>query len=55
MSDEMRILIAYNGSDHACAALDDMRRAGLPGEGQALIVSVADVLYQFKKEKTYNG
>jgi nucleotide-binding universal stress UspA family protein len=44
MNDKMRILIAYDGSDHARAALDDMRRAGLPGEGQALIVSVADVL-----------
>lgn len=44
MNDKMRILIAYDGSDHARAALDDMRRAGLPGEGQALIVAVADVL-----------
>jgi nucleotide-binding universal stress UspA family protein len=44
MSDKMRVLIAYDGSDHARAALDDMRRAGLPGEGQALTVSVADVL-----------
>jgi len=44
MNDKMRILIAYDGSDHARAALVDMRHAGLPGEGQALIVSVADVL-----------
>lgn len=44
MNDKMRILIAFDGSDHARVALDDMRRAGLPGEGQALIVSVADFL-----------
>ncbi|HEY9402085.1 MAG TPA: universal stress protein [Pyrinomonadaceae bacterium] len=44
MNDKMRILIAYDGSDQARAALDDMRRAGLPAEGRALIVSVADVL-----------
>jgi len=44
MNDRMRILIAYDGSDHARAALDDLRRAGLPREGEALIVSVADVL-----------
>lgn len=40
----MRILIAYDGSDHARAALDDLRRAGLPRECEALVVSVGDVL-----------
>jgi nucleotide-binding universal stress UspA family protein len=44
MNDKMRILIAYDGSDHARAALGGLRRAGLPREGEALIVSVADVL-----------
>ncbi len=37
-------MIAYDGSEHARAALDDLRRAGLPREGEAVIVSVGDVL-----------
>ena len=40
----MRILIGYDGSGSADAALDDLRRAGLPPEGEALVVSVGDVL-----------
>ncbi|HEX7315460.1 MAG TPA: universal stress protein [Pyrinomonadaceae bacterium] len=44
MKDGMRILIAYDGSAHADAALSDLRRAGLPREAEALIVSVADGL-----------
>jgi nucleotide-binding universal stress UspA family protein len=44
MNDKLRILIAYDGSDHARAALDELRRAGLPREGEALVVSVGDVL-----------
>lgn len=39
----MKLLIAYDGSESAQAALDDLRRAGLPGEAQALVVSVAEV------------
>jgi len=41
---KMRILIAYDGSESADAALDDLRRAGLPREAEALIVSVSDGL-----------
>ena len=37
----MKILIANDGSIHANAAIDDMRRAGLPLEADALILSVA--------------
>ncbi|MDQ3686245.1 MAG: hypothetical protein M3430_11700, partial [Acidobacteriota bacterium] len=44
MNDKMRILIAYDGSDHARVALDDLRRAGLPRVGEALVVSAGDVL-----------
>src|SRR5688500_6707213 len=40
----MRVLIAYDGSGHADAAVDDLRRAGLPREAEALLVSVADGL-----------
>jgi nucleotide-binding universal stress UspA family protein len=37
----MRILIAYDGSTYADAAIDDLRRAGLPRQTEALVVSVA--------------
>lgn len=40
----MRVLIAYDGSTYSDAALEDMLRAGLPGETTALVVSVADAL-----------
>src|SRR5688572_20121747 len=39
----MRILIGYDGSEGADAALIDLQRAGLPDEAEALIVAVADV------------
>lgn len=44
MKDGMRVLIAHDGSAHADAALADLRRAGLPREAEALLVSVADGL-----------
>src|ERR1043166_6391214 len=40
----MKILIGYDGSQSADAALVDLQRAGLPDEAEALIVSVADVM-----------
>ena len=43
MSGKMKILIAYDGSDCASAALTDLRRAGLPQEVDAIVLSVADV------------
>ena len=39
----MRLLIGYDGSESAAAALADLRRAGLPRDAEALILSVADV------------
>ncbi len=39
----MRILIGYDGSGSADAALDDLRRAGLPRGGEVLVVSVEDM------------
>jgi nucleotide-binding universal stress UspA family protein len=39
----MKILLGYDGSESADAALHDLKRAGLPDEAEALIVSVADV------------
>ncbi len=39
----MKILIAYDGSDCAESALDDLTHAGLPRKGEALVVTVAEV------------
>lgn len=43
MNTRMKILIAYDGSPCADAALDGLRRAGLPREAEAVVLSVADV------------
>jgi nucleotide-binding universal stress UspA family protein len=40
----MKVLIGYDGSPSADAALLDLRRAGLPDDTEALVVSVADVM-----------
>lgn len=40
----MKVLIGYDGSASAASALADLRRAGLPREGEALVVSVGEVL-----------
>ncbi|HZS06825.1 MAG TPA: universal stress protein [Blastocatellia bacterium] len=42
MKDRMKILIAYNGSENADAALDDLGRAGLPRRAEVLVLSVYD-------------
>ena len=44
MNERKKVLIAYDGSAYADAALDDLRRAGLPREAEALIVTVSDGL-----------
>jgi hypothetical protein len=36
MSEPMKLLIAYDGSRYADAALDDWRRAGLPRRAEAV-------------------
>ena len=43
MSERMKILIGYDGSDCADSALDDLTRAGLPEIAEAHILSVARV------------
>ena len=43
MSEQMKILLAYDGSDCANAALEDLQRAGLPRVAEVLIMSVAEV------------
>lgn len=39
----MKILVGYDGSDCAEAALDDLKAAGLPSEAEAHVISVAEV------------
>ena len=39
----MKLLIAYDGSECADSALDDLTHAGLPEKGEALVMSVAEV------------
>jgi nucleotide-binding universal stress UspA family protein len=39
----MKLLIGYDGSTFADAAIDDLLRAGLPADTHALVLSVADV------------
>jgi nucleotide-binding universal stress UspA family protein len=42
MKERMRILIGYDGSECADAAIDDLRRAGLPSEVTAVVLSVIE-------------
>jgi nucleotide-binding universal stress UspA family protein len=44
MDERMKVMIAYDGSAYADAALEDLRRAGLPREAEALIVSIGEGL-----------
>ena len=39
----MKLLIAYDGSEGSDIAIDELRRAGLPAEAEALVASVAEV------------
>ncbi|MEW6131234.1 MAG: universal stress protein [Acidobacteriota bacterium] len=43
MSERMKILLAYDGSACADHAIEDMQRAGLPAEADALVVAVEEV------------
>ena len=40
----MNIVIAYDGSEQAQGAIDDLRRAGMPRSANTLVVSVAETL-----------
>src|SRR5262245_19375885 len=42
MKDRMKILLAYDGSECADAAVDDLNRAGLPGDVRLTVLSVAE-------------
>lgn len=43
MSEKMRILVAYDGSDCAEAAIKDLERAGLSQSADSIVLTVADV------------
>jgi len=43
MNIKMKVLIGYDGSGCADAALDDLQRAGLPREAEAVVLSVTEV------------
>lgn len=42
MIDKMRILIAYDGSDYANAAIEELRFAGLPAEAEVVVLTATD-------------
>jgi nucleotide-binding universal stress UspA family protein len=50
LEEKMKVLVAYDGSKCADAAIDDLQRAGLPREGEALVVCVADESWPMSKE-----
>lgn len=43
MSDTMKVLVAYDGSACADAALDDLKRAGFPLGVEAVVISVTEI------------
>jgi nucleotide-binding universal stress UspA family protein len=43
--EKMKILIGYDGSGYAQAALADLKRAGLPGMAEAVVFSVAEEMF----------
>jgi len=42
MANRMKVLVAYDGSERADAALDDLRKAGLPSDAQIKVLSVVE-------------
>jgi nucleotide-binding universal stress UspA family protein len=43
--EKMKILIGYDGSENAQAALADLKRAGLPGKAEVVVFSVAEDMF----------
>lgn len=40
-----KLLIGYDGSEHGDAAIDDLQRAGLPQDVEAIVLTVADAFF----------
>ncbi len=53
MTEKTKILIAYDGSDCAEAALDDLQRAGMPQKAEALVVAVTEIWLSPPPPSTY--
>jgi hypothetical protein len=41
----MKILIAYDGSEGAESAIDDLKRAGLPRSAEAIVLTITEELF----------
>ncbi len=58
MNRKMRILISYDGSDHAHKVLRNLGRAGLPPEAEAIVISTTDSSFptpgQYRKNRAAN-
>lgn len=53
MTEKMKILIAYDGSDCAEAALDDLQRAGMPQVAEAFVMAVTEIWLPPAPPSTY--
>ena len=51
----MKILIAYDGSEWANLALEDLKRAGLPADAEVLVMSVVDIFVPGSVTEGDNG
>lgn len=49
----MKLLIAYDGSDCSDSALDDLTRAGLPRQAEALVLTVAEIWLPQLENKSF--
>ncbi|HSK70966.1 MAG TPA: universal stress protein, partial [Pyrinomonadaceae bacterium] len=45
MAEHFKILIGYDGSEYAEAALDDLASAGLPDEADVFVATIAETLF----------
>lgn len=55
MKEVSKILIAYDGSACSDAALNDLRRAGLPAAVEAVVVTVADIILPPPRDELRNA
>lgn len=55
MDRKMRILISYDGSDHANEVLRNLGRAGLPPEAEAIVISTTDTSFLTPGKYRKNG
>lgn len=46
----MKLIVAHDGSECANEALDDLKRAGLPADAEALVVTIAEVWVPMREE-----